>query len=242
MSPLAQAGEFSAYGLSHRVILLLFAVGAVLLVVAGRRRGHTAAARRSGRFVALLVLAAKVGVLGYMMMPQRWSVEQSLPLELSDLAGLVAVYALFSQRHWAFAVTYYWGLVLSTQALFTPVLQAEFPHENFFTFWGFHLFVIWVAIYLTWGLRMQPNWYSYGITVAITAGWAVTAFTVNALTGSNYGFLNRKPDTASVLDVLGPWPWYLLPVVGLVLGVWALMTWPWTHARIVRRARARQLG
>jgi uncharacterized membrane protein YwaF len=30
--------------------------------------------------------------------------------------------------------------------------------------------------------------------------------------------------------VLGPWPWYLVPVAGLVLGAWALMTWPWVHA------------
>ena len=41
------------------------------------------------------------------------------------------------------------------------------------------------------------------------------------------GFLNEKPAVHSILDVLGPWPWYLFPEIALVLSVWALMTWPW---------------
>jgi hypothetical integral membrane protein (TIGR02206 family) len=59
--------------------------------------------------------------------------------------------------------------------------------------------------------------------------------TVNWLTGANYGFLNRKPEINSVLDVLGPWPWYLLPEIALILGVWALMTWPWVRLDATRR-------
>jgi uncharacterized membrane protein YwaF len=34
-----------------------------------------------------------------------------------------------------------------------------------------------------------------------------------------------------VLDVLGPWPLYLLAEVAIVLVVWALMTWPWERTR-----------
>ena len=34
-----------------------------------------------------------------------------------------------------------------------------------------------------------------------------------------------------MLDVLGPWPVYLLAEVAIVLIVWALMTWPWQRTR-----------
>ena len=37
------------------------------------------------------------------------------------------------------------------------------------------------------------------------------------LIGSNYLFIARKPDTASLIDVLGPWPWYILSIE--VMGV-----------------------
>jgi uncharacterized membrane protein YwaF len=42
-----------------------------------------------------------------------------------------------------------------------------------------------------------------------------------------------------VLDLLGPWPVYVLAEVGILVAVWALMTWPWTVVR--RRRRAAQL-
>lgn len=47
----------------------------------------------------------------------------------------------------------------------------------------------------------------------------VIIYPINILTGGNYMFLARKPSTASLLDVLGPHPWYLLAleVVAVVL-------------------------
>ena len=48
----------------------------------------------------------------------------------------------------------------------------------------------------------------------------------------NYGYLVRKPGSGSLLDPLGPWPVYVVAALGILLAVWALMTWPWvTHAR-----------
>ena len=43
---------------------------------------------------------------------------------------------------------------------------------------------------------------------------------------THYGFLNGKPATTSLLDLMGPWPVYVLAGAALVLAVWALMTWP----------------
>jgi uncharacterized membrane protein YwaF len=42
---------------------------------------------------------------------------------------------------------------------------------------------------------------------------------VNQWIGSNYLFIARKPDTASLLDVLPPWPYYIayIEVIGLVM-------------------------
>jgi hypothetical integral membrane protein (TIGR02206 family) len=40
---------------------------------------------------------------------------------------------------------------------------------------------------------------------------------VNWLLGSNYLFIAHKPDTPSLIDVLGPWPWYILSLEALAL-------------------------
>lgn len=42
---------------------------------------------------------------------------------------------------------------------------------------------------------------------------------VNILTGGNYLFLCHKPNNPSIMDYLGPWPWYVfgLEAVGIVI-------------------------
>ncbi len=144
-----------------------------------------------------------------------------MPLRLTDLATVVAAYALWSQRYWACALTYYWGLILSSQALISPVLTGpDFPGYEFLAFWSIHLLVVWAAIYLTWGRGMRPTWRSYRLTATVTLSWATLTMAFNAVAGSNYGFLNEKPSTASLLDLMGPWPWYVVFATALVLTVW----------------------
>lgn len=219
---------FEPYGASHWAVLAIFAVVTAALVVLGRRRPG----RVGERVAAVVLLVLFVGMVGYLNVPSRFDPAHTLPLQLSDLVTVSAIWALWSRARWAYALTYYWALVLSTQALVSPALSGpDFPSAEFLVFWGLHLAVVWVAIYLTWGVGMSPDWREYRIAVVVSLGWAAVALAVNAVTGGNYGFVSRKPEVASVLDLLGPWPWYLLPVVALVFGVWALLTWPWTRQR-----------
>jgi len=89
--------------------------------------------------------------------------------------------------------------------------------------------VVWSAIYLTFGLGLGPGWREYRVTLAVTVGWAVLAYAVDVAFGVNYGYLVRKPSSASLLDLFGPWPVYLVVSLGILLTVWALMTWPWVR-------------
>ncbi|BBX93753.1 TIGR02206 family membrane protein [Mycolicibacterium boenickei] len=236
--------EFSAYGPSHLIVLAVFATGAVLLVMIGRRQSE-AQARILSRVLAGLLVAAFLVALVYKLVDP--TIDTSVPLQLCDLAELAAAYALWSQRHWAFVLTYYWGLVLSSQALITPDIGTakdgapDFPHHLFVTFFTLHVLVVLAAIYLTWGRGMRPRWRDYRFAVIATLAWVAFTFTFNVVAGTNYGYLNRKPPTASVLDVLGPWPVYLLAEVVIVLIVWALMTWPWERARQRATTAASQL-
>ena len=234
MALISAQREFSSYGPSHWAVLAVFAIGSAVLVYTGRRQTESQArclGRVLGALTAAVYGAAAVDTL------RHPSIDVSVPLHLTDLATIVAAYALWSRRYWAYALTYYWGLVLSTQALISPIrFGRDFPSFDFVAFWGIHLLVVWAAIYLTWGRGMRPSWRSYRIAVAATVVWAAATLTFNSIAGTDYGFLNRKPATPSLLDVLGPWPIYLLAATVLLLIVWALMTWPWERSR-AREAR-----
>jgi hypothetical integral membrane protein (TIGR02206 family) len=224
-APISATPQFSAYGPSHWTVLVGFAIGSAALVWIGRQQTELQA-RLLGRALAALTLTIFGVALLYKLIHP--SIDHSVPLQLCDLAELTAAYALWSRRKWAFALTYYWGLPLSSQALITPDLDApDFPGHSFLTFFALHLLVVWAAIYLTWGYRMRPSWRSYRFAVITTLTWGAVTMIFNAIAGSDYGFLNRKPANGSMLDLLGPWPSYVLAEVIIVGVVWALMTWPW---------------
>ncbi|MFB4307399.1 TIGR02206 family membrane protein [Actinomadura sp. GTD37] len=236
------AGEFVAFGPSHWAALGMFAVGCAGLVLIGRAQrpgsgaGFTERARGFGRAYALAVVYVMVGTQVNALLPGQWRVGGSLPLQLCDLAWPAAVGALWTLgRRW-FALTYYWGLTLSVQGLVTPALNgADYPGIDYLGFFGMHLMIVWAAVYLTWGLGMRPDWRDYRFAVAATVAWAVATSLFNAIAGTNYGYLNKKPGTPSILDLLGPWPWYVLVEAVIILLGWALITWPWT--RVSGRAR-----
>jgi hypothetical integral membrane protein (TIGR02206 family) len=227
----ADGDRFTAYGTSHQVALGVLLAGIVVIVWFGRRHRGTPLAERLGRVFAVAVLAVTLPLQVLYFTPGYWDLQKTLPLQLCDLASMVAVYALWTRRRWAAAVTYFWGLTLTSQAMLTPDLAADFPDPVFLLFWAMHLLVVWAAVYVVWGLGLAPTWRTYGVAVAVTAVWAVTVFTFNVVAGTNYGYLNGKPAATSALDLLGPWPWYVLAEIAIVAVFWALITWPWAGRR-----------
>ena len=238
LAPISATREFYAYGPSHLTVLVVFAIGSAALVWIGRRQSESQA-RLFGRVLGALTLAIFGVALVYKLVQP--SLEHSVPLQLCDLAELTAAYALWSRRKWAFTLAYYWGLPLSSQALITPDLTApDFPGHSFLTFFALHLLIVWAAIYLTWGRGMRPGWRNYRFAVITTLAWGAFTFTFNTIAGTDYGFLNRKPLNPSLLDFLGPWPYYVLAEVVVVAAVWALMTWPWELKRRRQLSTARE--
>jgi len=67
-------------------------------------------------------------------------------------------------------------------------------------------------------------WRAYGMLL----GFAAAIGAVNAVAGTNFMYLCRKPKGASLLDSLGPWPNYLLAGAVVALALFWLL---WLPAR-----------
>ena len=219
---------FAAYDTSHQTAIGILIVGIGLLIWVGRRFRLTDPGDRLGKALSLVTLALTVPLQILYFTPSYWDLQKTLPLQLCDLASFVAIYALWTHKRWAVGLVYYWGLTLTTQAIITPDLATAFPDPVFLLYWGMHLIIVWAAVYLVWGRGVTPNWHTYRVAVAATATWAVTIYAFNVVVGTNYGYLNAKPKAASILDVLGDWPGYVLAEIAIIIAVWALATWPWT--------------
>jgi hypothetical integral membrane protein (TIGR02206 family) len=94
-----------------------------------------------------------------------------------------------------------------------------------------------VFLMLIYGFRPRP------IGILRTFGWTevyfVVAFTVDLLTGENYGFLRHKPEAASLLSFLSDWrSIYLIEFHLLAFVFFALLYAPFA---IVDLARGKSL-
>jgi hypothetical integral membrane protein (TIGR02206 family) len=200
--------------------------GTVGLLAAGPRLRGTPRERQVAVVLAWGNLVFGVASSVTALLP--FSAKHSLPLQICDLAWIVVAWALLTLRPLPTALTYYWGLTLSVQALVQPTLTEPFPKLEFFVFWGKHVLIVWGAVYLCLSLRHGPDWASYRRAVRWTFGWLVVVLCLNVVLDANYGYVNGKPSEATVLDVLGPWPVYVVAEMAIVMVGWALVTLPWT--------------
>ena len=219
--------RFQSFTGQHFGLMAFFMVVFVALVVYGRRHGDDERFRRG---FAVLMLCVCIPLQTLQLLPSDFTLGTSLPLQYCDLTWMVAVVALWTRTWWAVSLTFYWGLTLTVQAIVTPSLGQEFPDPRFFMYWGMHFLSVWAAGWLA-ASGSGPTWRGYRLAVVVTAVWAGVVMVFNEATGTNYGYLNRKPPGASLLDLMPDWPFYVLIEIVLVTGIWALLTWPFDRAR-----------
>ena len=183
------------------------------------------------RTLAGLMLAAYLAENIAIVARGTWSLERSLPLQLTDAVTIVAVLALWNPRPLAFELAYFWGLTASLQAVLTPDLDSTFPSLFFFTYFTTHCGAVVAAVFLAFGCRLAPRRGAVRRVFVATAAFAVVAGVGDLLTGGNYMFLRHKPETASLLDLMGPWPWYILTGALLAIAMFAALDAPFRGRR-----------
>ena len=195
----------------HIAALAVTTAGAILLA-----RGCPPAGL--ARALAVCILAAFVTEQLTYALRGDWTPRVNLPLQLTDAVTLVAAAALWRpQTVLLVELLYFWAFSATLQALVTPDLGRPFPDVLYFTYFATHAGALLAACLLVLGCRRLPRpgavWRVYGLT-AVFAGLAAVA---TLATGGNYMFLRRKPVHGSLLDVMGPWPWYILAAAALGL-------------------------
>jgi hypothetical integral membrane protein (TIGR02206 family) len=223
------ADGFEAFTPEHALLLTLLLAGAVAMGRVGLRQRVAGDPVRFRRRFAILIPVFTVPLQVLQLLPGDFTLGTSLPLQVCDLSWMVAVWALWTRDARAIALLYFWGLTLDVQAAITPSLEQTFPDPRYFLFWGMHFLTFWATVYVVC-LCGGPSWRGYRFALAGTAVWAAVVMGFNGLTDTNYGYLAHKPDTASLLDLLGPWPLYVGAEIAVLAAGWALMTWPWVHA------------
>lgn len=134
----------------------------------------------------------------------------ALPMHLCDWSMIATIIALLTRWQLPYEMAYFWGLAGGMQAILTPDINVGFDDIRAWTFFISHAGGIASVLYLTFALAMRPQVRSMLRVFLWSQIYLVAAAGVNVLLGSNYGYLCAKPIQPSLLDYMGPWPYYIL--------------------------------
>ncbi len=206
--------EFILFGKQHISVLLVI-VGVGFTLWPGSRwvvqKGWTRPVAITLALLSITELFIKT--IGYSAYGVPWN--RLLPLQICDINAVLCAYMLIKRHYGAYEIAYFWALAASTAAMLTPDLQYGFPHPIFGFFFLGHAFSVFGVLYATFAYGFQPRLRSIGVAMAATVLYGCVMLLVNYLLGTNFLYLRAKPVMPSLLDFMGPWPWYIVGLVGL---------------------------
>jgi hypothetical integral membrane protein (TIGR02206 family) len=203
------AVAFHTFDTQHLVALAVIVAFCFLLFYVAKT-ANPSARKRLGRLLGFVLL----GYVACMYLQQGFahalSLEYSLPLDLCNLVLIACVASLFWPNRITPEIAYFWGLGGAVQATVTPDLAAGFPSWDFVLFFWGHGAILMAISFLVSDGEFKPRKNSVARMMFSLNLYALVVGSINAVAGWNYGYLCRKPVMPSLLDWLGPWPWYLL--------------------------------
>lgn len=140
-----------------------------------------------------------------------WSMQTLLPLHLCSALIWLGALMLMTKNYRIYEFVYFLGIGGAIQALATPGIGIYgFPHFVFFQYFLSHGLLITSAIFMTVVEGLRPTWKSMVRVFVWTNIYVVIIYFVNNYLGSNYLMINYKPPSPTLLDLLPPWPVYIL--------------------------------
>jgi hypothetical integral membrane protein (TIGR02206 family) len=224
------------FGPAHLAIVAAVPLAAAGLATWARRRPAAAAPIR-------VALAAGIAAVELAWTAHAWArgwirPPEGLPLDLCDVLVWLTVFALLSPRAWALELVWFLGLAGSGMALLTPDLGPDPSAALVAAFFLAHGGVVAAALHLAWSGALRPRPGAWWRAFLWVNAYALLVAVFDAAFGTNYMYLREKPPSGTLLDLLGPWPWYVLAAEPVALLLLFLLDLPF---RRVRRAPPRGL-
>jgi len=210
---------FHLFGIGHLIALsVILLINLSLIFV---RRSNNQKFKDSIRYsIAAMLVISEGSWHIWNIAIGEWTIQTHLPFHLSAVLVWTSLIMLLTKNYFVYEFAYFLGIAGATQALLTPEAGIYgFPHFRILQTITAHGSIVTAAVFMTIVEGFRPYWSSFKRVFLWTNIYMLLVTGINVLIGSNYMYTIHKPPTASLLDILGLWPWYLLTVelVALVL-------------------------
>lgn len=202
---------FHLFSVEHLLTMGIILLLSALIFIFRNKLVEKRNRRIFGYFLALLLLVTDALQHLWLLYENAWTLKRALPLQLSDLAVILAIVMLLTRSNELFQFMYFAGLGSSIQAILTPDLgKFSFPHFQYIEFFVSHGGVVLACLFMVVAFSFRPTIRAMWMTILIVNLYSASIFFLNKLLGANYLYIMKKPGNASLLNFLGSWPWYLI--------------------------------
>ena len=209
------------FGHQHVLIILVMIGLCVWLPLFARRRLSPIQQLWVLRGLSILVCAGILNSIIFRVTVGDFDWRQNLPLNPCNLFAFFVPVLFWRQPPKQLIEVFYYLILAGTlQGVLTPDLVETFPHLLFISYWIVHCGLILhiICVIIVW--RVTPRKVGIIYSFLWLNAYALTIMVFNYFTGANYMYMMQKPPFGSLLDFLGPWPWYILfaqPIALLLL-------------------------
>ena len=216
---------FVLFGPGH--IISLVAIVLLNFALLGFRRSSEKTRRAVRWTMAILLWMDEASWHIWNLYWGHWTVRDMLPLHICSILVWLAGFMLIFKVYPIYEFVYFIGIAGAMQAVLTPDAGIYgFPHYRIFQTMISHGLLITSGVFMTTVEGFRPTWKSFWRVVIGMNLYAIIIYPVNILLGTDFLFINGKPSTASLLDALPPWPYYLIYMELIGLAVFVLLYLP----------------
>lgn len=226
---------FHLFGIGHLIAIFVIVLVNLSFIWLKKSENQKLKDRVRYLIVAMLVISEGSWHIWNIAIGE-WTFQTHLPFHLCSVLVWTSVIMLITKNYKIYEFAYFLGIAGASQAVLTPEAGIYgFPHYRVFQTLIAHGSVVTAAIFMTVVEGYRPHWSSFKRVFIWTNIYMVVVTGINLLIGSNYLYTLRKPPSASLMDFLGPWPWYLLSLEIVALVLCFLLYLPW----IIKDRKAR---
>ena len=221
--------------LEHIIPIGLALIIAVTLI----RYARTISSESQQRLIHYIAIFISVSVIAfhiYCTLTTNYNIRTDLPLYLCSLLGIIIPIFTYYRKYWMFEILVFWVIAGTIQGVITPDIAEGFPSLDYFRYWIVHLGLLTVIFYSIFVLQLKPKFKSVFKSFLALQVYVIVMIVINYCLDANYFYLNRKPESASVLDYLGDWPYYIIVAQLIIIPLFSIIYIPFYISEVKKKS------
>ena len=182
-------------------------------------------------YLAVFIAVFVIGFHVYHIVFDDYDFRTDLPLYLCSFLGILIPIYTYYRKYWMFEILVFWIIAGTLQGVITPDIAEGFPSFDYFRYWIVHLGLLTVICYSIFVFKLKPTLKSVFKSFLALQVYVVLMIGINYLLNANYFYLNRKPESASVLDYFGDWPYYIIVCQLIIIPLFLIIYLPFYFRR-----------